>query len=127
MWVAAQVGAPGDFGPFVSEQSMVFGRLTGGTVADDAPPLAGSGSLSSLAPSPVADRATARLVLTAPADVRARVIDALGRSVAVVFDGRLPAGTHALAVDASSLAPGAYVLRAEGEGVRATRRFSVAR
>jgi hypothetical protein len=64
-------------------------------------------------PNPAAD--TASLVLTLPraaAAVRVALYDALGRTVAVVHDGPLGAGTHRLALAASSLAPGVYVARA---------------
>jgi hypothetical protein len=48
--------------------------------------------------------------------------DALGRRVVTVHEGELSAGVHTLALDARGLAPGAYVLRATGEGWSASRR-----
>src|SRR5690606_35974897 len=50
--------------------------------------------------------------------VRAVLLDALGREVAVVYDGSCPAGMHRLQAEVSPLAPGAYFVRAvvEPEG-----------
>lgn len=55
-------------------------------------------------------------------------MDALGRSVATVFDGPLAAGSvQTLAVDTSRLAPGVYVVRVTGETFAQSRRLVVAR
>ena len=60
--------------------------------------------------------------------VRAAVYDALGREVAVLHDGPLAAGTSvALSVETSALAPGVYIVRAQGESTSLTQRLTVAR
>jgi hypothetical protein len=59
--------------------------------------------------------------------VRLGVFDLLGREVAVLLDGVRPAGRHAAALDASALAPGAYVARLTVGGQAVTRRLVVAR
>ena len=58
----------------------------------------------------------------APTRVRAVVLDALGRAIAVVYDG--PAAGP-LAVDVSGLAPGVYALRVTAASETAVRRFTV--
>ena len=58
-------------------------------------------------------RDEARLLLTLPeaVAVRAEAFDALGRRVAVLFDGAAPAGVLPLTLDGARLAPGLYVVR----------------
>jgi hypothetical protein len=53
--------------------------------------------------------------------------DVLGREVAVLHDGPLAAGAHRLALDASRLPPGVYVVRAVGAGLGLRRSVTVAR
>ena len=60
--------------------------------------------------------------------VTVAVFDALGRRVAVVFEGSVDAGeSRSLVLDgrAWGLTPGAYVVRAEGDGAAASRTFVV--
>ena len=76
-------------------------------------------------PNPSAGVVRFALALSSPAHVRAVVLDALGREVAVAHDG--PAPGAALAVDAGALAPGVYVLRVTAASGTAARPFTVAR
>ena len=71
----------------------------------------------------------ARLALTLPsaATVRAEAFDALGRRVAVLWDGPAPAGTTALRLDGSGLASGAYLVRVQAGGVVITQNLARAR
>src|SRR5690606_5531872 len=87
------------------------------------PPLAPA-ALALSAPSPHPFREGARLTLAVPSAqaVRVAVYDALGREVAVLHDGPLEAGAHALALDGARLPAGVYVVRAEGAGGVVTRR-----
>lgn len=62
-------------------------------------------------PNPARGRATVRVALPASGAVRAVVSDVLGREVAVLHDGPLSAGTHALVFDATSLTAGLYAVR----------------
>lgn len=80
-----------------------------------------------VAPHPVGGAATVRLSMASAADVRADLVDVLGRRVATLADGPLAAGDHALPLDARALAPGVYVLRVAADGRVATRRVVVAR
>jgi hypothetical protein len=59
--------------------------------------------------------------------VRVTVLDALGRIVAVPLDGERSAGTHAVPLDASRLAPGVYVVRLDSPDGALLRRFTVTR
>ena len=62
-----------------------------------------------------------------PARPGSTVHDALGRRVAVVADGPLAAGAHALTWDASAVAAGVYVVRLEAAGLVRTRTVVVTR
>ncbi len=100
-----------------------FGRTTageGGTAAVT--------SLSAPRPNPATGSASLTLRLATPERVTATVVDALGRTVATLFDGEAAAGTDlSLDVDASRLAPGVYVVRVQGATFAETRRLTVAR
>jgi hypothetical protein len=79
------------------------------------------------APNPTAGRATVAFGLAEGADVRVAVYDALGREVAVLADGPLGVGRHALAFDGSALGAGVYVVRLEGPAEAQTARLTVVR
>jgi hypothetical protein len=88
------------------------------TSSATAPVQARSGAaLHAPAPHPFTDRATLRLDLPASAHVRADVYDLLGRNVAVLHDGPLAAGTHALVWDAHGHGAGTYVVRLRLDGM----------
>jgi hypothetical protein len=55
--------------------------------------------------------------------VQLRVFDILGREVAVLVDGLMPAGAHQVSFDASGLASGIYIYRLESAGQSLTRRM----
>ena len=59
--------------------------------------------------------------------VRLSVLDALGREVAVLADGPVPAGPHAVRFDAAALPAGLYLLRLRADGVSLVSRFTVVR
>ena len=84
-------------------------------------------SLSAPRPNPTTTGlARLDLALDTPQAVRATLHDALGRTVAVLYEGAA-AGTVPLAVDAAGLAPGVYTVRVAGATVSAVRRLTVAR
>ena len=73
------------------------------------------------APNPAAGPVRLGVVLETAADVRLSVVDVLGREVAAVLDGPLPAGRHDVRVEAGKLAPGTYLVRLVTEaGVTST-------
>ena len=75
---------------------------------------------------PTRDGAALRLSVPSPQRVRAAVYDALGREVAVAFDGEVASAAE-IAVDTSRLASGVYVVRVTGEAFAEARRLTVAR
>ncbi len=80
------------------------------TVDGEADPEAATSTLS-VSPNP-SRRPTVTLRLNAPADLTVEVVDVLGRVVAVLYRGALPAGETRLA--AGPRTPGTYVVRAGG-------------
>lgn len=66
---------------------------------------------------PFTTEARLTLSLSAPTDLRADAFDTLGRRVAVLWNGRAPAGTTTLRLDGAGLAAGTYLVRVEVAGV----------
>ena len=78
-------------------------------------------------PNPTSGRVTVEVSVPAAGTVRAEVVDALGRCVAVLHDGPLAAGVHALPLDGSRLPSGVYVVRLQAGDTAAVRRLTVVR
>lgn len=83
-------------------------------------------------PSPVRGTLTVTLALPSEADARVAVHDVGGRRVAMLWDARTPAGEHALEWDGRDdrglrVAPGVYLVVAETQGTRLSRRVVVVR
>lgn len=89
----------------------------------------GERTLALGAPTPNPTRGSLRVPVTldASGDAEVAVYDALGRRVAVLSDGPLAAGAHDFSMDASSLAPGLYIVRLRASDRVLTRRFTVVR
>jgi hypothetical protein len=83
-------------------------------------------ALSAPRPNPTTGTAALTLTLDRAQRVRAVVLDALGREVAVLHEGEA-AGVVALSVDGRRLAPGVYVVRVAGASETLVRRVTVAR
>jgi hypothetical protein len=82
------------------------------TAAEDTPAERGGLRLDLPYPHPVTDRATVRFTVAGTQPARVSVFDLLGREVAVLFDGRVVAGTPIdLVLDASPLPAGVYIVR----------------
>jgi hypothetical protein len=95
--------------------------------SSEAPPRAESGVAVSVRPNPSDGRVTVEIVTEAPETVRVSVFDALGREVAVVYEGPI-SGKLERSVETAGLAPGVYVVRASVAGrADTTVRFTVAR
>jgi hypothetical protein len=102
---------------------------TGIATAGQAGPLPASGfSLSAPAPNPTGTESRLTLTVAEAQHVRAEAFDALGRRVAVLFDGPVGAAAQTTMVfEAAALPAGPYVLRVVGESFSTTARLTVAR
>ena len=78
-------------------------------------------------PNPFAARTTIEYVAARSGPVTLAVYDVLGREVAVLVDGVVPAGTHRVPFDASALPSGLYLYRLETDGATHTRRMTLLR
>ena len=84
--------------------------------------------LSAARPNPFTDATRLELTLDAPTELTVSVYDALGRRVSLLHEGELRAGTYSLRVEAGSLPPGLYLVRAtDNRGSTATRSVSLTR
>ncbi len=97
------------------------------TVADEAAPEPFAYSLSTIHPNPTSGASRLTLTLAEVQPVRVEVLDVLGRRVAVLHEGRLPAGEHPLAVPAETLRAGTYLVRITGPDFADVRRITVVR
>ncbi|HLT48233.1 MAG TPA: T9SS type A sorting domain-containing protein, partial [Rubricoccaceae bacterium] len=88
---------------------------------------AAAGGRLAVYPNPSGGRSTVGFTLDAPAAVRLSVLDELGREVAVLVEGALPAGGHAYPFVGADLPAGLYLARLEVGGRVETHRFSVVR
>ena len=80
-----------------------------------------------VAPNPLRGGGEVAVTLAAAGPVRVRLVDVLGRTVATLHDGLLPAGTARLGVEAEGLAAGTYLAVVEAGGARVVRPLTVAR
>ena len=97
-----------------------------GTAAEDARAASGLG-LALAGSHPVRQRTALALTLDRAADVTVDLFDVLGRPVARLAEGARGAGEHHVAVDASGLAAGVYLVRATADGRAATLPLTVTR
>jgi hypothetical protein len=87
--------------------------------ASAAEPEGGAWGLA-VSPNPFRGEAAVTLTLTEPAEVTVALYDGLGRRVALLHEGALGAGSHALPLPAA-LPPGVYAVRAIAGGAVAAR------
>jgi hypothetical protein len=78
-------------------------------------------------PNPFSDRTEFTFFLPEASAIDMSLYDLHGRRVLNLADGYHPAGSHALAFDAGSLASGVYVIRLSGERGQAHRRIVIVR
>jgi len=78
-------------------------------------------------PNPAHGAAEVQFTLAVPTSVWVSAFDVLGREVAVLHEGPMAAGAHALRFEARGLAAGVYVLRLEGAGLHLARTVTVVR
>lgn len=139
--VQGQTRAQPDAGAdeYAPGQPVRFAPLTAADVGPDAPDDGGptasaptptapaSVALSAPRPNPASVQVAVTLTTRALGPVDVAVFDALGRRVAVLHDGPLAPGAHALSLDASRLPAGVYLVRAAGESGTASRTVTVVR
>ncbi len=83
----------------------------------------GTHVVSAVYPNPFAERAQVSLVLAATQHVQVDLFDALGRRVALLYEGVLAENAvHRIEVEASGLPAGLYLVRASGEHFRTTQK-----
>ena len=118
----------------IDQWSLQYAHVDGQEYGQRLFPVAGEGAppedllALTVGPNPAAGAVSLRYTLAAPGAVRLFVVDVLGRELAVLADGERPAGNHTTTLDASRLAPGAYVLVLDdGAGRRVSRLVTVAR
>lgn len=78
-------------------------------------------------PNPFSAATTIAFELAVPSDVTLQVFDALGRRVATLVEGTLPAGPHTVQWDAGSLSSGVYVYTLRAGNTVESRRMVLAR
>ena len=113
------IGAPGE-----QAAAGALYLVTEGSVATEASPAPVLSLGTAASPGP---RPSVRLHLAAAARVTVEVFDMLDRRLATPVDGPLAAGDHLVALDATGLPAGLYLVRAQTETVAITRRLTVVR
>ena len=84
--------------------------------------------LSAPRPNPFRTSSALTLTVEEAGEITVTVHDALGRRVALLREGATAAGTYTLRVDADTLPPGLYIVRATNDsGDTATRSISLVR
>jgi hypothetical protein len=121
--VATATDAVGNTSEF-SAPVVVVGGAVATEPSDDLPP---GSSLGAARPNPFDRWTTMSLRLMAAGRVTVAVYDAVGRRIAVLHDGPLPAGDHALRLDGGSLPSGVYVVRAAGADFEISRQVVILR
>lgn len=128
-WIREDINAPGGMGAIAVAGDRVFIGGDGGfvvskrivsSVDSDAPPIPATPGLV-VFPNPTAGRATVTFSLDRPSSVSLAVYDLLGRRIAQLREGDVPAGRHSVDWDSGSPVAGLYMVRlstASGEWLR---------
>lgn len=86
-----------------------------------AAPLTAAAQLAPNFPNPFNPTTAIRFQLSQTGDVQLAVFDVLGREVARLVDGQMPAGSHTVRFDGSRLTSGVYFCELTAGGVTQTR------
>ena len=130
---AYERGASAVDAPVATRETLLGGAAAGraaaaGLEAPASPEASAPVRLEAPVPNPTRGRASTRLAVAEAQRVAVTLVDVTGRRVATLFEGRLEADAPVeVAVEASRLAAGVYVVVVEGETVRASTRLSVVR
>src|SRR5262245_37483526 len=107
------------------------GTITFGPVSSSGGAAPDRYAFASIGPSPVQGRARIAFVTPEAAPVRVRILDVLGRQVALLVDEMLPAGRHEAiwepAREGAGVSSGLFFIRFEWPGGSSTRRLAVTR
>ena len=76
-------------------------------------------------PNPFNPTTVVRWTLDAPRATRLSVYDMLGRELAVLAEGVMPAGSHQAVFDGTNLASGIYLVRLDAGGTLRTMRVTL--
>lgn len=90
-------------------------------LAADAPPARSGTALEAPFPNPSPGEVSIPVHLDRPGHVRVRVYDVLGREVALLHEGPLPAGSHLVRWDPGDAPSGLYLVRMEAGPARQAR------
>jgi hypothetical protein len=123
-FLAEEGGANGLRLQFARVGGVEYGEPTG--VATEGGPPVGATALAAF-PNPASDAVTLALTLDRPRSLTATVYDVLGRRVALLHEGPLPAGDHRFSFDTSALPAGMYYVRVGGGRVHATASVTIIR
>lgn len=110
---------------FIDDVRLV--RATTAVGAESAPDAPRTLALADVRPNPARESAEVAFTLPETGAARVVVFDALGRQVATLLDGTLTAGDHTTRLDASTLAPGVYMVRLEAGRESRTARVVITR
>ena len=130
-WIRVEISGPGvirvvDYAYESQPNTPIIAGATG--VASDPDALESGYLFSEVSPNPVAGRSTFQLAVGQAETVTAELFDALGRRVQTLFTGALTPGTpQTVAVTASELPAGVYVVRVTGDSFVTTRNVTVVR
>jgi hypothetical protein len=117
----------GEFVGTTSDHLPAWARLSlaGSTTAAEPDATPAQIAIDAPAPNPAAGVVSLRYSLQRAADVRLEVFDGVGRRVALVGAGLMPAGQHGATLDTASMPAGVYVVRLASEGEVAVRMLTV--
>jgi hypothetical protein len=76
-------------------------------------------------PNPFNPSTVVSFQLSVFSDIRLAIYDVIGREVAVLVDGAMPAGSHSVTFDASGFASGVYVVVLQRAGTRMVQKISL--
>ncbi|MEM6783890.1 MAG: T9SS type A sorting domain-containing protein [Bacteroidota bacterium] len=107
-------------------ETITYFQSAGAVATEDDVPLADGPTLGAY-PNPARDAATLAVTLDTSAPITLTVYDLLGRRVALVHDGTLAAGMHALRLGTTALPNGLYLARLTSASHAVTRRLTVQR
>ena len=115
-----------DSGYVISELE-VYGRRPSSTAVEEPVAIPRIYALEQNYPNPFNGETHIGVQLPEDVPVSLRLYDILGREVAVLVDGQMPAGRHTVRLDATRLASGVYEYRLQAGPYAATRRLMLLR